>query len=135
MRISDWSSDVCSSDLIPVGAMRAVEFDADVPGDWAFHCHKAHHTMNAMGHTVPTMIGVDQAAAMKKASTLIPGYMAMGAGGMADMGAMQMPLPENTLPMMTGTGPFGPLEMGGMRSEERRVGKEGVSTCRSRWSP
>src|SRR3546814_2684709 len=67
---------------IPVGAMRAVEFDADVPGDWAFHCHKAHHTMNTMGHTVPTMIGVDQAAAMKKASTLIPGYMAMGAGGM-----------------------------------------------------
>src|SRR3546814_19049563 len=24
---------------------------------------------------------------------------------------------------------------GGMRSEERRVGKECVSTCRSRWSP
>src|SRR3546814_19422656 len=23
----------------------------------------------------------------------------------------------------------------GVRSEERRVGKEGVSTCRSRWSP
>ena len=27
---------------------------------------------------------------------------------------MQMPLPENTLPMMMGQGPFGPLEMGGM---------------------
>src|SRR3546814_16092649 len=26
-------------------------------------------------------------------------------------------------------------EMAGDRSEERRVGKEGVSTCRSRWSP
>ena len=25
-----------------------------------------------------------------------------------------MELPENTLPMMTGTGPFGPIEMGGM---------------------
>ncbi len=25
-----------------------------------------------------------------------------------------MPLPENTLPMMTGDGPFGPIEMGGM---------------------
>jgi hypothetical protein len=25
-----------------------------------------------------------------------------------------MPLPENTLPMMTGEGPFGPVEMGGM---------------------
>src|SRR3546814_1201130 len=24
---------------------------------------------------------------------------------------------------------------GALRSEERRVGKEGVSTCRSRWSP
>ncbi len=32
----------------------------------------------------------------------------------ADMGAMEMPLPDNTHPMMTGTGPFGPLEMGGM---------------------
>ena len=25
-----------------------------------------------------------------------------------------MPLPANTLPMMTGTGQFGPIEMGGM---------------------
>ena len=33
---------------------------------------------------------------------------------MADMGAMEMPLPDNTFPMMTGTGPYGPLEMGGM---------------------
>jgi hypothetical protein len=30
------------------------------------------------------------------------------------MGSMRMPLPENTLPMMDGTGPFGPIEMGGM---------------------
>src|SRR3546814_3489173 len=27
---------------IPVGAMRAVEFDADVPGDWAFHRSEEH---------------------------------------------------------------------------------------------
>src|SRR3546814_12335226 len=27
------------------------------------------------------------------------------------------------------------LMLSGMRSEERRVGKECVSTCRSRWSP
>ena len=33
---------------------------------------------------------------------------------MADMGEMEMPLPDNTLPMMTGQGPFGPIEMGGM---------------------
>jgi hypothetical protein len=27
---------------------------------------------------------------------------------------MQMPLPENTLPMMAGNGPYGNIEMGGM---------------------
>ena len=32
----------------------------------------------------------------------------------ASMAEMEMPLPDNTLPMMTGSGPFGPLEMGGM---------------------
>lgn len=35
---------------VPVGAIRAFEFVADNPGDWAFHCHKTHHAMNAMGH-------------------------------------------------------------------------------------
>ncbi|MGH8758753.1 MAG: multicopper oxidase family protein, partial [Burkholderiales bacterium] len=44
---------------VAVGQMRQIEFLADEEGDWAFHCHKSHHTMNAMGHDVPTMIGVD----------------------------------------------------------------------------
>jgi hypothetical protein len=35
--------------------MRAIEFDATDPGDWALHCHKSH-TMNAMGLDVPTTI-------------------------------------------------------------------------------
>jgi hypothetical protein len=35
---------------------------------------------------------------------------------MADMADMKMPLPENTAPMMTGDGPFGSVEMGGMFS-------------------
>jgi len=101
---------------IPVGAMRAFEFEAVYPGDWAFHCHKSHHTMNAMGHNVPTMIGVDHRGVAQKIINLVPDYMVMGDRGMADMGEMEMPLPDNTLPMMTGTGPFGPLEMGGMFS-------------------
>jgi FtsP/CotA-like multicopper oxidase with cupredoxin domain len=99
---------------VAVGQMRAIEFIADAPGDWAFHCHKAHHTMNAMGHDVPTMIGVDHRAIAGRINDLVPGYMVMGDRGMADMATMQMPLPENTLPMMTGQGPFGPIEMGGM---------------------
>jgi FtsP/CotA-like multicopper oxidase with cupredoxin domain len=99
---------------VAVGQMRAIEFDAIAPGDWAFHCHKSHHTMNAMGHDVPTMIGVDQSTLAKKISQLVPGYMAMGQAGMGDMDTMHMPLPENTLPMMSGKGPFGSVGMGGM---------------------
>jgi manganese oxidase len=98
---------------VAVGQMRAIEFDA-VAGDWAFHCHKSHHTMNAMGHNVPTLIGVDHRDVAEKIKKLVPDYMVMGERGMADMGAMEMPLPDNTLPMMSGAGPFGAMEMGGM---------------------
>ena len=98
---------------IAVGQMRAIEFEATDPGDWAFHCHKSHHTMNAMGHNVPTMIGVDQQGVADKIRNLIPDYMVMGDTG-GSMGDMEMPLPDNTLPMMTGQGPFGGVEMGGM---------------------
>jgi len=31
--------------LVPVGAVRVIEFIADNPGDWAFHCHMTHHVM------------------------------------------------------------------------------------------
>ncbi|MBK4738822.1 multicopper oxidase family protein [Noviherbaspirillum pedocola] len=98
---------------IGVGQMRALEFIADAPGDWPFHCHKSHHTMNAMGHQVPTMIGVDQRDIAQRINRLVPDYMAMGERGGA-MDGMEMPLPDNTLPMMTGAGPFGNIEMGGM---------------------
>ena len=100
---------------IGVGQMRAFEFDA-AAGDWALHCHKSHHTMNAMGHSVPTMIGVDHRSVAEKITRLVPDYMVMGERGMHDMAEMAMPLPDNTLPMMTGTGPFGAIGMGGMFS-------------------
>ncbi|BCL74593.1 exported copper oxidase [Jeongeupia sp. HS-3] len=106
---------------VAVGQMRVIEFIANAPGDWAFHCHKSHHTMGPMGHGVPNLVGVDQKAATAKLEKLFDGqhYMEMGSSGMAemqDMAAMgsMMPLPTNTLPMMTGEGPFGPIEMGGM---------------------
>ena len=99
---------------VAVGQMRQIEFIASEPGDWALHCHKSHHTMNAMGHDVPTMVGVDHRKVVTQISNLIPDYMVMGERGMADMAEMQMPLPDNTVPMMTGDGPFGSVEMGGM---------------------
>lgn len=101
---------------VAVGQMRQIEFIADEEGDWSFHCHKSHHTMNAMGHNVPTMIGVDHRDIGKKINSLIPDYMVMGERGMADMSEMEMPIPDNTAPMMTGEGPFGSVEMGGMFS-------------------
>jgi manganese oxidase len=97
---------------VPVGATRDVDFVASEPGDWAFHCHKSHHTMNAMSHDVPNMIGVKQTAVEGRVRQLLPGYMAMGDSGMGGM--HEMGRPKNTLPMMTGQGPFGAIEMGGM---------------------
>src|SRR3546814_6635893 len=74
MRISDWSSDVCSSDLAAARAGGAAGPARQRGG----------------GHPVHAR---------------------------AQDGALQPPL------------------RGDVRSEERRVGKECVSTCRSRWSP
>lgn len=101
---------------VAVGQMRQIEFVANEEGDWAFHCHKSHHTMNAMGHDVPTMIGVDHRKVARDITRLIPDYMVMGERGMADMAEMEMPLPDNTARMMSGAGPFGSVEMGGMFS-------------------
>ena len=110
-----WRPEV--TELVGVGQTRDLEFVA-VPGDWAFHCHMTHHTMNAMGHETPNTLGVDQSGVEAKIRQLLPGYMAMGQSGMAehqehtDSGHMKGP--ENTLPMMMGKGPHGTLEMGGM---------------------
>jgi hypothetical protein len=101
---------------VPVGSTRDIEFTADNPGDWAFHCHKSHHTMNQMGHELPNVIGVDTSEAQRKANELVPGTMIMGQQGMGDMmeHMRSMPVPRNSIPMMGAHGPFGPIEMGGM---------------------
>jgi FtsP/CotA-like multicopper oxidase with cupredoxin domain len=95
------------------GQTRDFEFIA-TEGDWALHCHLRHHPMNAMGHGIPNMLGVDQGGVEDSVRKHVPGYMAMGKEGMHDMQEMGMEGPENTLPMMAGDGPFGPIGMGGM---------------------
>jgi len=62
------------------------------------------------------MIGVDHSGVARQITTLIPDYMVMGERGMKDMTEMEMPLPDNTAPMMAGQGPFGAVGMGGMFS-------------------
>ena len=110
-----WRPEV--TEIVGAGQCRDIEFIA-VPGDWAFHCHMSHHTMNAMGHGIPNVTGVDQSRVDEQIQSMLPGYMAMGKNGMAehqvhvDMG--HHPGPVNTLAMGTGQGPHGNLEMGGM---------------------
>jgi len=72
--------------------------------------------MNAMGHDIPNVIGVDQTELQRKLDALAPGSLAMGTSGMAEHAqhAHHVGGLPNTLPMMAGEGPFGPIEMGGM---------------------
>jgi len=112
---SQWRDE--TTEIIGVGQIRDIEFIA-VPGDWAFHCHMAHHTMNAMSHVLPNTLGVDQTGLDEEVRKLLPGFIAMGRYGMAEhqdhVDAGHHTGPENTLSMMTGKGPYGNIEMGGM---------------------
>src|SRR3546814_6477411 len=88
MRISDWSSDVCSSDLSSLGTIDAAGkgFGAEAPFATVFSMHAT------------------KTFAVRQGGFYGWPYSYWG---------------RNVDP----------------RSEERRVGKECVSTCRSRWSP
>src|SRR3546814_15707003 len=108
MRISDWSSDVCSSDLgvctLPQsGQQRIDEINARLDGEG----HPGpHHAGEAQ---VRVAVGLVDHATRRTGGE---------AGDIVYLQAQQMA-----------------QAMREERSEERRVGKECVSTCRSRWSP
>lgn len=112
---AQWRREV--TEIVAVGQTRDLEFDA-VAGDWAFHCHMSHHTMNAMGHEITNPVGVQQQDLQGQFDRLLPGHMAMGDGGMIEhqqhVEAGHMPGPPNTLAMMAGHGQFGAIGMGGM---------------------
>ncbi len=100
--------------LVPTGSTRTVEFVADVPGDWAMHCHMTHHVMNQMGHALPNMIGVSTQGLDEQVREVLPDYMTMGHHGMGDMGDMGMKNPANSIPMVGARGPHDYITMGGM---------------------
>ncbi len=100
--------------LVQVGSAKVIEFIADNPGDWLFHCHMTHHVMNQMGHDFPNMINVDSEGLDERIRELIPGYMTMGTAGMKDMTRTGMPLPENSIPMLGYKGQFGQTVLGSM---------------------
>ena len=59
------------------GQMRQIEFIADELGDWAMHCHKSHHTMNAMV-TRPNDDWGGSPRVTRQIQELLPEYMVMG---------------------------------------------------------
>src|SRR3546814_16730279 len=98
MRISDWSSDVCSSDLVLCSGMAGSNLG------WA----------DAGYLDVPAELG-----GLAYRLTVVP------AGDSV----------VHLVPGLRATGPLPDVMRGEERSEERRVGKECVRTCGSRWSP
>src|SRR3546814_15395983 len=118
MRISDWSSDVCSSDLLDGGegfAASSAGNDVIDGGDGENLLAGDAMASNAQGGNATANSTADLTASVSGESNSA-GYLTAGAHAGSD------------------------IIVGGndndiMRSEERRVGNECVSTCRSRWSP
>jgi hypothetical protein len=59
--------------LVGVAQARDIEFVADNPGDWHFHCHLPHHMMNQMASMVGPLM-------MSHANASRPGSMEAGMG-------------------------------------------------------
>src|SRR3546814_20659968 len=97
MRISDWSSDVCSSDLRLFRLHHAVEDVLHLARQDHILDTDAQHFDAQLDHTT-THVGEDVRV---------------------QRGLVAQPLVQR---------------LAGDRSEERRVGKECVSKCRSRWT-
>src|SRR3546814_12306422 len=103
MRISDWSSDVCSSDLQAQAVANAMDTARDI----------IDKRVNELGTREPTIIREGN-----------------------DRVVVQVPGLENPAELKALIGKTARLEFRMVdRSEERRVGQEGVSTFRSRWAP
>src|SRR3546814_18662502 len=116
MRISDWSSDVCSSDLIGLGfgLLNLAARFARFVGEHQRREQKLAHLGAALDSAG---LFVDKRRELAKLLLLPVGAVDV----IGPPGAIQVDV-----------SPFSPPRS---RSEERRVGKEGVRTCRSRWSP
>src|SRR3546814_14510073 len=104
MRISDWSSDVCSSDLALNRPTQVAEGATDA---------LAAEAAGAQSGSVDSF----QRAVLRR-------YEPATREGVATVLAAQTRSGDNVAASPRWA-----------RSEERRVGKECVSTCRSRWSP
>src|SRR3546814_20134066 len=109
MRISDWSSDVCSSDLFDKVEMVSITT--------ADQSEAEHERMTACAEAILDRLGLHY-----RRMLLCTGDMGFSARKTYDL-AVWLP----------GQGRY--RKISPIRSEERRVGTEGVRTCRSGWAP
>jgi hypothetical protein len=72
-RIRTTAVEPANTVLVGVAQARDVEFVADNPGDWHFHCHLPHHMMNQMASMVGPLM-------MSHANTPRPGTVEAGMG-------------------------------------------------------
>src|SRR3546814_19589085 len=132
MRISDWSSDVCSSDLL---GERAVQR----------HLEPGREGIRGAHTTAPPEKLKNDRKKLEAANAIVrPNTIWISLRNPPDVSPKASARPVAMMMMtatMRATGPWMDSRMDcsgpshGIRSEERRVGKEGCSTCRSRWVP
>src|SRR3546814_20983630 len=116
MRISDWSSDVCSSDLFVEVARDAVQ----LMGGYGYMVESEVERVmrDALGSTI-------YSGTSEMQRNIIGRWLGLYGKGICGRRRGKCR-----------PGAVASLALAGdRRSEERRVGKECVSTCRSRWSP
>src|SRR3546814_19667239 len=120
MRISDWSSDVCSSDLIaleePVHQSLRAGGEAELP--------VARRLLDVLAPLTKLVVG--QGVQISALGQVLQGLLVGG----HDIARLH---PGHEVLRIGAV--LAELNEAVDRSEERRVGKECVSTCRSRWSP
>src|SRR3546814_11689991 len=118
MRTSDWSSDVCSSDLLAQSCDARLSSDNEgVPDSLRMRLYRTDPAGRLLGPLKATHYGVGDVGLL---STGIVAASAPGRGAVLTNRPVERP---------------DAFDKTDFRSEERRVGKECVSTCRSRWSP
>src|SRR3546814_16315844 len=113
MRISDWSSDVCSSDL-PVGAVVGFVIAGH-------HETALDHVIDPGGRDRPLAYILPAIDVQEDRPRCDPLTLSPGCQGF-DRAPHQLP----------GSPLLRPARLRAARSDARRVGDEGVSTCRSR---
>src|SRR3546814_8286574 len=88
-------------------------------------------------HTRGALVTGVQACALPIFKAVFQGYSTITISGGIDHGGASLTFGDGPLTVVgeTKIGGGTTLTIGAGRSEERRVGKECVSTCRSRWSP